>query len=146
MICDLWAGLIYCEKAMEFILKFILLSSFLLVALFGFAVMANGSAHCLASLMKGAACPEGLFGFASFHIGFFKNFSSAVFSNVGLLAAFLVLGFLSAAVIGLRKKLLFTVPSFSRNIYDASEQSPSARKIKKWLSLLEMSPTLAFAR
>lgn len=131
---------------MEFVLKFILLSSFLLVALFGFAVMMNGSAHCLASLMEGAACPEGLFGFASFHIGFFKNFSSAVFNNVGLLAAFLVLGFLSAAVIGLRKKLFLSATSFVGTINDAREQSPPAWKVRKWLSLLETSPTLAFAR
>ncbi|MFH0712674.1 MAG: hypothetical protein V2A55_02375 [Candidatus Jorgensenbacteria bacterium] len=131
---------------MEFVLKSILLSSFFLVALFGFSVMANGSAHCLVSLMEGAACPENLFGFASFHIGFFKNFSSAVFNNLGLLTLFLILGFLSSSLIGLRGKTVLAVPFFSGSSGSDGEQSPSLRKIRRWFSLLETSPTFALAR
>ncbi len=130
---------------MEFILKSILVTSFVLVALFGFTIMMSGSAHCLVSLMEGTACPEGLFGFASFHIGFFKNFSSVVSKNLGFLILSLLIGVLFSASKISRKEFIPMSLSFSAN-EDTHGPFQLIRKLRSWLSLLETSPTSAPAR
>ena len=129
---------------MQFFRIFLLLA-FVSAAAFGFTVIMSGPAHCLVSLMKGGVCPEGLFGFVSFHLGFFRNISSAIFDNLGILALFLVIGFISFASAGL-KKLFLVVPSFAGSPGGGNAASPSERKTRKWLSLLETSPTSIPAR
>jgi len=129
---------------MEFVLKSVIVLSFVLVAVFGFTIMMSGSAHCLVSLMEGGICPEGLLGFASFHIGFFKNVSSVASGNLGLLAASLAFGFLVIAASVLGQEFLFAVGFLSERYF--GEPAVLVRKLRTWLSLLETSPTFSLSR
>ncbi|MBI4135480.1 hypothetical protein HY477_01985 [Candidatus Uhrbacteria bacterium] len=71
---------------MSRLVYFILLVSFLSIAVFGFAGI--GHQGCIAELAKGPACTvtEGL-GIADFHISAFKSFSLAISSIMLTLAA-----------------------------------------------------------
>lgn len=131
------------NKNVKVAFKITLFASFLLVAVFGFAAMGHTSAHCIVSTMQGAACPENLFGFASFHISFFKNFSSAVFDGLGLLALFALAVFL-AAHLTFQKEIFST--SFSSFRIVSEIGGHLTEKLRSWLSLLETSPTFSPVR
>jgi len=130
----------------KLVLKLTIFTGFLLIAVFGFAAMGDGVGHCIASAMQGAVCPTGdLVGFASFHLGFFKNFSSASFET------FLALAVLALAVLVLLLIRTGALPLFKEAVAEGSggggggNGSP-AERVREWLSLLENSPSLAFTR
>jgi hypothetical protein len=130
---------------MEFVFKSIFIASFVLVAVFGFTIMMSGSAHCLVSVMQGGVCPEGLFGFASFHIGFFKNLSSVASGNLGLLAVSLILAVILALAAGFQGETSpVNLSSFA--VEKTEESTRLKKKLRSWLSLLETSPTLVVSR
>ena len=129
---------------MKEVSKLIILFSFFLVAIFGFSAMMNGSAHCLVSLMEGGVCPEGLLGFASFHIGFFKHLSSVASGNLALLAAFVILVMSFSAVIFAKPARSFVSKFFSEVF--AGKSAVLKKEIRIWLSLLETSPTSVSSR
>lgn len=121
-------------------------ASLVLIAVFGFAAMSHGAGHCIASAVQGAVCPNNdLFGFASFHIGFFKNFGNAAFKSLLAGITLLALALLT---------LLLKSPEFSGlGLREATFQrtggsefvTSSIKNNRRWLSLLETSPTLSLA-
>ncbi len=130
---------------MKLVPKIIILASFFLLAVFGFTAMNHGAAHCIVSAMVGSACPESLFGFADFHIGFFKSFSNAVFDGLGLFVL-LAFGILLVAIAGLRVEADSASLSFVSLVNETDSQLSLIKKIRSWLSLLETSPTFHSAR
>ncbi len=133
---------------MKFVFKAIFLASFLLVSVLGFAAMGDGVGHCVASAMQGAVCPNNdLFGFASFHLNFFRNFSSAAFE---MLAVGAVLLTLAVVLIFISLKSSGTFGFERTTIREIGAGGGGGgftplRKIRYWLSLLENSPSSSFA-
>ena len=127
---------------MKFYLTSLVFISLVLVAVFGFAAMNHGgSIHCVASAVQGAACPNNALGFASFHLGFFKNFSSV--SSETLAAAAILI---ALAVIAFFLKLSEEPPIFKKTAVQEASGGSSivaspVRNIRQWLSLLENSPS-----
>lgn len=132
-------------------LTYLLLSSFFLVAVLGFAGMGHEGAHggCVASLSRGIECPFAInpLSSAQFHLSTFKSFSTAILeipALIFLLALILLLG----AV--LRRSGLTHL--FYKDIADDSDQDtedflpPVSQELLGWLSLREHSPTLLLRR
>ncbi len=132
---------------MKSLLAVLTFMSLALIAVFGFAAMSHGAGHCIASAVQGSVCPsKDLFGFASFHLGFFKNFGNAVFKS--LMAGVI---FLAIALLAL---FLKSLEHFSFGLERATVQKAGGsrefiaspiRNSRCWLSLLENSPSLACA-
>lgn len=119
-------------------------ASLVLIAVFGFAAMSHGAGHCIASAVQGAVCPNGdLLGFASFHLGFFKNFGNAVFKSlvagaVLLAVALVALVLKSPESFGAGFKRTITWKNGGNRNFVALP----IENIRQWLSLFENSPSL----
>ena len=131
---------------------YILISSLLLLAVFGFVgmlmQMGNGHGGCLAVQVRGFNCPNNPIAFLNFHAEALKIFSTAVFSYSfnSLFIFFSLLTFFSVL--------------FFRQIFQAEQKrtrvlvkkketsfasSPLRRSISRWLSIHENSPSLFLA-
>lgn len=127
---------------------------FAAIALFGFFAMNHNSAShvtgCLVEKIQASVCPtaeENVLGFVSFHLGIIKNFS-AVFSNTAFslaasIALVLVFVILIFPVLGMVTNLAGRV-SFSE-LYRSSSCLRN-KKLNRWLSFHENSPTLRLRR
>lgn len=133
------------------VLTYLLLSSFFLVAVFGFAGMGHSDAPggCIASLSRGVRCPSAVnpLSAAQFHLNAFKSFSTAIF-EISALTFLLALILLLLAVLPGPG----TVRHLWADIADDLEQGygdflpPVLQEFLQWLSLREHSPTLGSGR
>jgi len=126
---------------MKVILKTLVFLSFALIALFGFAAMGDSIGHCIVSAMQGTVCPTNSLGsFASFHLGFFKNFSSAAFETLAAAAVLFALALLTIVSTILTS---LEIPSSAAKEIEETGGLLPVRKTRRWLSLLETSPTFS---
>ena len=107
------------------------------IAVFGVFAMNHGhnEAGCIAASAQGATCPgtEDALSFIAFHAGAFKNFSTATFATVILLAITVLLSATGSLTIvpqySGKQQLSFVVPLLKQ-------------RLTYWLSLHENSPSL----
>lgn len=128
-------------------LSLLLLISVLVIGVFGFTSMNHGADHsvgCIASAVDNTPCPENITEMSIHHIQAFVSFFSAV-PSVPLI---FLLGFLCLAVIGVRfllkqrENYAFAYLKFRQYRRDPEHLIVRPRKITRWLSLLENSPSL----
>ena len=137
---------------MKLAFKILLVFSFVGVAVFGFAMMGDGSGHhggCLAALAQRTDCPlaNSWFSFINFHLNAFRNFSAAVFGSLSLLnAAAIILVLVSAvalvAILGSRAAVLLFIYYFRGRQFSKKPPFLSERKFARWLAFHENSPAL----
>ncbi len=132
------------------IFSFILIVSFIGIAVFGFLGMQHhGIGHedrgCIATVFRGADCADGMtvFDFASFHLDIFKSFSTATVneSATGFSLLLITLVFLiGSAVTFDRGAVFYPVSSLSYARSPAILFFPLRRILTRWLALHENSP------
>ena len=132
---------------MKHFLSFILLASFIGIAIFGFTVFAHGMSssdgNCITSPIDGTPCPTSIAAMTLHHISSLQTLLTSVtpsISNLLLLLAFILL--VSVSVFQLYKNLLFLkLELLRKRLRDLEANlSYSKQKIISWLSLLENSP------
>ena len=132
---------------MKHFLTFILLVSFVGIAIFGFTLFTYGidgsDNDCITSPIDGTACPTSIAAMTLHHISSLQTLITSVtpsISNWLLLLAFLLL--ISVSVFLSYKNFLFPKLEFLRErLRDlATNFSYSKQKIISWLSLFENSP------
>ena len=132
---------------MKHFLTFILLVSFLGIAIFGFTVFAHGmdssDNNCVTSPIDGTVCPTSIVAMTLHHISSLQTLLTSVtpsISNLLLLLVFILL--VSVSVFQLYKNLLFPKLDLLRERLRDLETnlSYSKQKIISWLSLFENSP------
>ena len=131
---------------MKKLLSSLIITSVLVIGVFGFPSMNHGSNHvvgCIASAVDNTPCPENIAAMSVHHIQAFVSFFSVipsipfVFLLAFLLAVFLSVGFLYIKLTdSLVNRLLWRIKS------DPERQLARPRKITRWLSLFENSPSL----
>ncbi len=128
------------------IIAALVLTSFLTVAIFSFAVMIQGpdgrmEGDCPFSVVGQSICPQDTVAVAIHHISSYQSFLN-VPVGAGLTALVISLLFVMfiALFIFIRSPLL-EPPSFVCVQNDYSSTSSSGRKITRWLSLFENSPS-----
>lgn len=127
-------------------LAVLIFASLVLITVFGFAAMNHGAGHCVASAVQGAVCPTNdLLGFASFHLGFFKNFGNAVFSSLLVGAVLLIFALFVLFLKSLKSADFYSKRTINRGTGGGESITSPVRTIREWLSLLENSPSAAFA-
>lgn len=136
--------------AMSFIIKKmiapLLLASFLSVALLGFVAMSYGSdgrmeGGCPFSATGATFCPQDALTVAMHHIRAYQSFLNVpVDSTLILLMSTLFLAVYLLVLIV--RPLLFAVPAPINRFPHGPPLSARTRKITRWLSLLENSPSL----
>lgn len=130
-------------------LAIILTISFIAIALFSFAAMDSAMRDhkgCVAAVARNAPCPEaGLLEFLIFHLGVFKNFTSAAFELFSAVAAYPALILLFSAVLlclfyfgkkTVSKSDNLDLAAVLKRIFEIPFSSAKER-ILYWLSLLE---------
>ncbi len=132
---------------MKKLLSLLIITSVLVIGVFGFTSMNHGIGHstgCIASSVDNTPCPENIAAMSVHHIQAFISFFSVVpsipfiFLLALLLALFLSVGFIYIKHRGL---LLTNLVSW-RVRHDPERQLSRPRKITRWLSLFENSPSL----
>ena len=128
------------------ILSLLMITSVLVIGVFGFTPMSHGTNHavgCIASAVDNTPCPENIVAMSIHHIQAFVSFFSVVPSVpfvlllTLLLALFLGIGFIFIKQPGsLMNRVLWRVR------HDPERQLSRPRKITAWLSLFENSPSL----
>jgi hypothetical protein len=129
------------------LLSVLLLTSVLAIGVFGFVSMnhrANHAVGCTVSAVDDTPCPENIVAMAVHHIQAFSSFFSVVpsipfiFFLALLFTLFLSVGFFSIKHQDsvLASRLLWRV------LHDPERQLSRPRKITRWLSLFENSPSL----
>lgn len=128
------------------IITALVLTSFLTVAIFSFAVMMQGpdgrmKGDCPFSVVGQSICPQDTVAVAIHHISAYQAFLNVPVSS-GLTALIISLLFVVCAIffIFIRSPLL-EPPSFVYIPNDSPLTSLSGRKITRWLSLFENSPS-----
>ena len=107
------------------------------ITVFGIFAMNHGhnEAGCIAASAQGATCPntENTLSFIAFHLGAFKNFSTATFIVTALLSIAILLSTAGSLVVA---------PSYSgRQLFSLSVPLLKQR-LTRWLALHENSPSL----
>ncbi len=128
-------------------LSLLLLTSVLVIGVFGFSSMNHEAGHatgCIASAVNNTPCPENITAMSVHHILAFISFFSVtpavpfIFLLILLFAVFLSAVFL---FIKLQDSILATLV-FWRLRRDPERQLTRPRKITRWLSLFENSPSM----
>ncbi len=128
------------------LLSLLIITSVLVIGVFGFTSMNHGPNHavgCIASAVDNTPCPENIASMSVHHIQAFVSFFSVVpsipfiFLLALLFAVFLGIGFL---YIKQSDSLVDRV--LWRFQHDPERQLVRPRKITRWLSLFENSPSL----
>jgi len=141
----------YSAGVMKQLLTLAVLASVLSIAVFGFAAMAHGEGHsheCLGATAAGEPCPtEGnALPFATFHLNILRSFSTGVFDGtasaaaLSLLSVFAILLF-AAVFLDLSPPPELSFVSTFRPLRREDFVSPSTRRVSRWLSLHENSPS-----
>lgn len=125
----------------------LVLISFLTITLFSFAVMMHGpdgrmDGDCPFSAMGQSICPQDTIAVAIHHISAYQAFLNVPVSS-GLTALIISLLFVAYASLLIFTRLpLLGPPTFARVPYDSLSTDSHSRKITRWLSLFENSPSL----
>ena len=127
-------------------LALLLLTSILVIGVFGFATMNHSighSASCVASAVDSTHCPQNIVAMTVHHIQAYLTFFSAIPVSPILVLMLLLTLLLSARSLFVPIKYKFDDPD-RKIIYKKSEAKPLAlRKLIRWLSLFENSPSFA---
>lgn len=124
-----------------------MITSVLVIGVFGFTSMNHGANYavgCIASAVDNTPCPENIAAMSVHHIQVFIAFFSVVPSIpfivllVLLFAVFLSIGYFFIK----RQDSLITNLAFWRVRHDPERKLTRPRKITRWLSLFENSPSL----
>ncbi len=132
---------------MKKILSLLIITSVLVIGIFGFTSMNHGAVHsvgCIASAASNIPCPENIEAMSVHHIQAFVSFFSVVpsipfiFLIALLFSTFLSVGFLFIK----HRDLTLSSLAFWRIRHDPERQLSCPRKITRWLSLFENSPSM----
>lgn len=132
---------------MKKLLSLLIITSVLVIGVFGFTSMNHGVGHargCIASAVDNTPCPENIVAMSVHHIQAFISFFSVVpsipfiFLLALLLAVFLSIGFIFVK----RQDSLLANLAFWRIQHDPERALTRPRKITRWLSLFENSPSM----
>ncbi len=129
------------------LLSLLIIISVLVIGVFGFTMINHGAGHvagCIASAVDNTPCPENIVAMLTHHIQAFVSFFSVIPSIpfIFLLTLFFAL-FLSAGFLYIKHRdLILSNLVFWRVRLDPERQLSRPRKITRWLSLLENSPSL----
>jgi hypothetical protein len=129
------------------IIAALVLTSFLTVVIFSFAVMMQGpdgrmEGDCPFSVVGLSICPQDTVAVAIHHISAYQAFLNVSVSS-GLTALILSLLLAVCAIFFIFiRSLLLGSPSFVCVPNDSPPTGSSGRKITRWLSLFENSPSL----
>lgn len=132
---------------MKKLLSLLIITSVLVIGVFGFTSMNYGANHavgCIASAVDNTSCPENIAAMSVHHIQAFISFFSVVPSIPFILlltllfAIFLSVGFIFTK----RQDSLLARLAFWRVRHDPERTITRPRKITRWLSLLENSPSM----
>jgi hypothetical protein len=136
---------------MKQLLTLAVLASVLSIAVFGFVAMAHGEGHsheCLGATAAGEPCPtEGsAIPFAAFHLDVLRSFSTGVFDGTASTAALSLLSIFAILLFAVALLNLSPPPELSfagtfRPLKREDFVSPAARRVSRWLSLHENSPS-----
>ena len=129
------------------ILSFLIIISVLVIGVFGFTSMNHGEGHftgCIALSVDNTPCLENIAAMSVHHIQALVSFFSVVPSiPLVFLLVLLFSLFLSTRFIYIKyRDLILTNLVFGRVRHDPERQLNRPRKITRWLSLLENSPSL----
>lgn len=129
------------------IIALLVLVSFLMIVVFSFAFMAHDmdediSSDCPFSVMGVSLCSQGTVAVVIHHISSYHSFLNvpADFGVMTLLISLLLLA--SAILVTFVSSLLLEPPAFAVIPYDFPPGTSYNRKITRWLSLFENSPSL----
>ena len=127
-------------------LSLLLIISILVIGVFGFTSMNHGTNHstgCIASAVDNTPCPENISAMAVHHIQAFISFFSVVPSIPFIyLLALLLAVFLSIGYLFIKRQESLLTSLLWRIRRDPERQLVRSRKITRWLSLFENSPSL----
>lgn len=124
-----------------------MITNILVIGVFGLTSMNHDAGHstgCIASTLNNATCPENIVAMSTHHIQAFVSFFSVVssipfiFLLALLFAILLKVGFIFVK----RQDSILTNLAFWRVRHDPERRPIRPRKITRWLSLLENSPSL----
>lgn len=122
------------------------LAAFLMLVFFGFANMMHGSdgrmpGDCPFSAMGASLCPQDTLAVALHHIAAYQSFFSVpIHSGITALIIFLLLALSAVFILSISPPLFIPAARVSRAYNFPLSVSPD-RKIARWLSLLENSPS-----
>lgn len=124
----------------------IILVSFLTITIFSFPVMIGADGRMAGDcpfVMNGLSlCPQEALAVAAHHIAAYRSFFN-ISVNSGITAVILVYLFLIMAVVILSiSPPLFSQPILTNSFYNSPPAVRRNKKITRWLSLLENSPSL----
>lgn len=122
------------------------LTSFLMIAVFGFTIMMHmsdgqASGDCPFSPMGQSLCPQDVVAVAMHHISSYQSFLSVTVgaNSITFLLSLLLVAF--AAILILIRPALLSPPIFAYVSPDYLRSDLGAKKIARWLSLFENSPS-----
>lgn len=123
-----------------------ILASFLMVALFGFVAMSYGpdgrmEGGCPFSATGATFCPQDALIVAMHHISAYQSFLNIPVDSAMLLLMS-ALFFAVYLLVLIVRPLLFTIPVRTNHLSHGPPLSARTRKITRWLSLFENSPSL----
>lgn len=124
----------------------LILAAFVLIALFGFAAMAHNpdgrmSGDCPFSVMGESLCPQNNLAVAIHHISASHSFLNVPVS-FGLMVSLIAFLLTIAAIFAFSSSLpLFSLPALASGCSDSPPVYSRDRKIIRWLSLFENSPS-----
>lgn len=129
------------------LLSLLIITSVLVIGVFGFTSMNHGPNHavgCIASAVDNTPCPENIAAMSVHHIQAFISFFSVVPSTPFIfLLALLFAVFLSIRYFFIKRQdSLITNLAFWQVRHDPERELTRPRKITRWLSLFENSPSL----
>lgn len=128
------------------IIATLILTSFLTIAVFGFTIMMHmpdgqASGDCPFSPMGQSLCPQDVIAVAVHHISSYLSFLSVTVgaNSITLLLSLMLVAF--AAILILIRPPLFSPPILAYISPDYLRSDLGAKKIARWLSLFENSPS-----
>ena len=132
---------------MKKLLSLLIITSVLVIGVFGFTSMNHGASHvtgCIASAVDNTPCPENIVAMSVHHIQAFISFFSVVPSIPFIfLLAFLLTVFLSIGFVYIKRQdSLLANLAFWRIQHDPERALTRPREITRWLSLFENSPSM----
>ncbi len=128
-------------------LSLLLAISILVIGVFGFATMNHGAGHtrgCVASAVNTTPCPENIIEMSVHHIQAFVTFFSVVppDSSITLFTLLLVTLVVAMVFITKRQNQILNRSELWQINHDPERKLIRPRKITRWLSLFENSPSL----
>lgn len=128
------------------IITSLVLTSFLMIVFFSFATMMHGPdgrilGDCPLSVLGASLCPQDIVSVARHHISAYYTFLNVpVGAGLAPLIAFLLF-VISAVLLTFVRLPLLGPPALSYVLYDSQSADSYSKKITRWLSLLENSPS-----